>query len=187
LENSLNKISSKQVPCIVVGDMNIDLIKWNVHRPTSEYLDILLNNNFQPIMVIPTRITTKSSTLIDHINFFEGNYRQRGTVHCGNILSDISDHLPNYLMLVPDCSKPKQTQPMIRLFTDKAKMQFRNRLLDVDWNKVCEEADINEARANDKKIDNSSSNTKHSCRSETRSLCFEQSKHVKKIHRDIFL
>jgi hypothetical protein len=33
------------------------------------------------------------------IYLFEGN-RKRGTVHCGNILSDVSDHLPNYLMLV---------------------------------------------------------------------------------------
>jgi hypothetical protein len=93
-------------------------------------------------------------------------------------------------MLVPDCSKPKQTRPMIRLFTDKAKMQFRNRLLDVDWNKVCEEADINEAyskfssyietsfnlsfpkvrlsrqRAKDKKMDNSS--TKKSSRTKAK-------------------
>jgi hypothetical protein len=54
LKNSLNKISRKQVPCIVVGDINIDLIKWNVHRPTVEHLCILSNNNFQPIMVIPS-------------------------------------------------------------------------------------------------------------------------------------
>jgi hypothetical protein len=35
----------------------------------------------------------------------------------------------------------------MRLFADKAKMQFTNNSLDVYWNKACEEADINEANS----------------------------------------
>ena len=55
------------VPCIIAGDLNIDLMKYMVHTQTTEYVNCLLVNNFVPTIVMPTRINDKSATLINHI------------------------------------------------------------------------------------------------------------------------
>ena len=65
LENSLDKISSQSLPCIIAGDMNIDLIKSTGHSCTSQYVENLLINNFMPTILMPTRITKVSATLIE--------------------------------------------------------------------------------------------------------------------------
>ena len=48
------------------GDINIDLLKSNLSQ-TQNYLDTMLSHNFIPNITIPTRFSTKSMTLIDHI------------------------------------------------------------------------------------------------------------------------
>jgi len=50
-----------------MGDMNIDLLKFETHLKTSDYLDNLFQNGFLPTITKPTRITSTSATLIDHI------------------------------------------------------------------------------------------------------------------------
>jgi len=69
-------VSNSNVSCFVVGDFNIDLCKYKLkaHTATTDYVNMLLLNNFQPTVVMPTRITNSSATLIDHMYYFEGNY-----------------------------------------------------------------------------------------------------------------
>ena len=47
--------------------MNLDLLKYEQHEPTSKYLDIMTNHQILPRIVCPTRIKNTSATLIDHI------------------------------------------------------------------------------------------------------------------------
>ena len=54
------------------SDFNIDLTKYDKNRDTSDFLNSLLINNFMPMIILPTRITKNSSTLIDHIFYREG-------------------------------------------------------------------------------------------------------------------
>ena len=145
LEATLSKISNQKLPCLIVGDINIDLIKWAHHKPTNEYLDSLITNNFLPLMVLPTRITRKSCTLIDHIYFYEGQHKHVADVRCGNILSDISDHLSNYVLLIENHNKAKLDRPMVRLFSESNKKQFRDRLTQFDWSVVCNEHNVDAA------------------------------------------
>ena len=51
----------------ILGDMNIDFLKYNHHTQTEEYLDMLHSNNISSIIIKPTRITNYTATLIDHI------------------------------------------------------------------------------------------------------------------------
>ena len=46
LEPVLNSISCQKLPCIIAGDINIDLTKSGVNENTSRYVDSLLTNNF---------------------------------------------------------------------------------------------------------------------------------------------
>ena len=70
--------------------MNIDFLKYCSDNKTSDYLDMLLNQGYLPIVTKATRITDHTSTLIDHIYT---NSPQK-VVESGICLVGISDHLP---------------------------------------------------------------------------------------------
>ena len=66
-ERLLNSVDKPNNEIIVTGDMNLDLLKYERHLPTSRYLDIMTTHSMLPTIVRPTRIKNKSATLIDHI------------------------------------------------------------------------------------------------------------------------
>ena len=102
MENVLGKISNQDLPCIIAGDLNIDLSKCDSNKSTAEYVDNLLTNNFMPVIVMPTQITSHSVFLIDHIYYFESPKNKHTLqVKSGNFLEDISDHLQH---VGPMCS-----------------------------------------------------------------------------------
>jgi len=72
LDNTLVSLSNQKLPCILAGYINIGLAKFNDNSATSEYIDHLLLNNFMPLIVMPTRITARSATIIDHMYYFKG-------------------------------------------------------------------------------------------------------------------
>ena len=75
----------------LMGDFNLDLVKGGQHAATDEFLAILDNVGLYPLISLPTRITSKSATLIDNIFINEVS-----SVSSGLILSSISDHLPTF-------------------------------------------------------------------------------------------
>lgn len=92
LEQTLSLISSQTLPCIFAGDLNVDLLKYETNKDTTDFVNNLLVRNFLPTILMPTRITTKSATLIDHMFFYEGaNKNGVSTIKSGNIFSDFSD------------------------------------------------------------------------------------------------
>ena len=111
LESELQKLSVQSTPCIIAGDINIDLLKFEVHSGTAEFVDTLLINNFSPIITMPTRITSRSSTLIDHIYFYPGTKYPwcDSNIKSGNILSDITDHLPNFIFILNNSKKQRES------------------------------------------------------------------------------
>ena len=66
LDDTMSKLSNKKLPCIVAGDLNIDLTKCSTNKNTAYYVNSVLANNFIPTILMPTRITANSATLIDH-------------------------------------------------------------------------------------------------------------------------
>ena len=85
--NTENKLS------VIMGDMNIDLLQCQSHIKTNDYLDNLFSNGFVPEITKPTRITSHSATLIDHIYTNKPDF----TFSSGIILTDISDHFGTFL------------------------------------------------------------------------------------------
>ena len=63
----LSVLSLLKRRCIIAGDINIDFIKIIENKDTADYLNNLLINSFMPTILMPTRITANSATLIDHI------------------------------------------------------------------------------------------------------------------------
>ena len=136
LESTLTKIKNFNSQCIIAGDMNLDLIKTDSIPDISHYLNTILLNNCFPVIVLPTRINSKSSTLIDHIYYkAENNGLNADTcLLTGNILTDLSDHLCSFI-IIPHKTKTvcASNRPMIRLFTERNKNNFNSKLDAIDW------------------------------------------------------
>jgi exonuclease III len=92
LTQAMHKISKEGKYCILMGDFNINLLNYESHTPTDEFINNLGVFCFQPHILQPTRITDHSATLIDNIFF---NSIEHYSIS-GNLLCDISDHLPNF-------------------------------------------------------------------------------------------
>ena len=136
LSHLLDSIRSEQILCYLMGDFNVDLLKSELHRATSEFCDILFSHSFLPLISKPTRITTDSFSLIDNIFTNSVNYSQ----HMPGILyADISDHLPVFA-LSPSirCSPDIQTnEPTLqRDFSSRNIVIFRAAAERYDWSSV---------------------------------------------------
>lgn len=82
------KLLSKYQQAILLGDFNINLLKYGTHAKTTEFCDIMLSNGFIPYINRPTRITRNSATLIDHIY----SNHQTNSSKSGIIITDVADH-----------------------------------------------------------------------------------------------
>ena len=79
---------------LIAGDFNINLINSeNVH--TEQYINTILQNSFIPCITIPTRVTYHSASIIDHILLKTPKNLLHIKISAGNLITDISDHLPN--------------------------------------------------------------------------------------------
>ena len=91
-QTTLPKLTNKQV--FIMGDFNINLLNYESHPPTNEFINNFFCKNFQPCIHHPTRISDNSLTVIDTIFT-----NVTATILSGNILTQISDHLPQFLIL----------------------------------------------------------------------------------------
>ena len=67
LSKLLENISKEQKFVFLLGDFNVNLLNYNEHNQTNEFLDSLASSSFIRLILQPTRITTHSNTLIDNI------------------------------------------------------------------------------------------------------------------------
>ena len=63
----LQRVSRENKTLILLGDFNIDLMKYNTNQDVSNFLDILGSHLIIPQVILPTRITETSKTIIDNI------------------------------------------------------------------------------------------------------------------------
>ena len=62
-----SKIKEENKVSYLMGDLNIDLLKVNIHAKTNEFVNDVISQGFLPKITRPTRITPQSAKLIDHI------------------------------------------------------------------------------------------------------------------------
>ena len=74
----------------ICADFNIDLLKLYTKQHCNMFFDIIISSGFHPKIILPTRITDRSSTLIDNIltNVYDDNHIS------GIFINKISDHQP---------------------------------------------------------------------------------------------
>jgi len=75
---------------LLVVDYNFDLLKYDKHGPTADFLNNLLSHSFLPAIRYPTRISEHSSTLINNVFVNVVPERLDSVI----IYNDISDRFP---------------------------------------------------------------------------------------------
>ena len=107
-------------------------MKFDLHETTSDYLTTILSYSFMPTRILPTRVTAHSATLIDQMFCYTKNFKRN--TFAGNLFTDITEHFANFLMLGLSRIKNTNCRPMVRIFSDKNKQNFENKLNQYKWN-----------------------------------------------------
>ena len=67
LNEFLEKHSRENKKIILMGNFNIDLLKYETRSNSSDFLDAMYVNFLLPYISVPLRVTPHSKTLIDNI------------------------------------------------------------------------------------------------------------------------
>ena len=128
LNDILTQVS--HMPCYIMGDYNIDLLKHELHQPTEKFLETMYSNSLLPMILKPTRERVTTATLID--NIFTNKYNINDNILQGIFATDISDH---YMIfhLFEKCSSGIEEYQLIRLVNETRMTKYKERILDTDW------------------------------------------------------
>ena len=86
------RLLEKNKEIILMGDFNINLLRYNEDHNSTDFLDQIYSCSLIPRITSPTRVTPRSKTLID--NIFSTDTANE--VIAGNILTTLSDHLAQF-------------------------------------------------------------------------------------------
>ncbi|XP_065679802.1 uncharacterized protein LOC136094122 [Hydra vulgaris] len=129
MQTLLDKLSLENKNIVLLGDFNINLLKYDSCNDVSNFLDLMCSFSLFPLITQPTRITPKSKTLIDNIfvNFQTPNTKS------GNLTVSLADHLIQFISL--PCKNLKQSSPKIyrRCFKNFDDKKFLKDLKKTDW------------------------------------------------------
>ena len=77
-----------------MGDFNVDLLHYETHNQSRDFLDKMLSASLKPHITTPTWVTPRSKTLIDNIftNLLDKD------IVCGNLTCPTLDHLAQFLI-----------------------------------------------------------------------------------------
>jgi len=128
LNNIIKFINPNKNDLFLFGDINIDFMEVNSHPETDEYLNMLFSHGLLPIVTKPTRITSHTATLIDHI------YINSSISHItyGIATIDISDHLPVFCIPKSQIERTN-TRRYYRDFSSFHKESFILDISQLDW------------------------------------------------------
>ena len=82
LSEILDIINNEHKQSIIMGDMNINLLKYDTHSKTNDYLNNLFSHGFLPLITKPTRVTPVTASMIGHIytnNILHPGFSERNT------------------------------------------------------------------------------------------------------------
>ena len=88
-DETIENLTSSGKQVVIMGDFNIDLLKWDTSSYSHDFMSSLQSCYLIPLIDKPAQVRSSSATLIDPDQ----------VVTCGNIVSDISDHFSQFCIL----------------------------------------------------------------------------------------
>ena len=120
----------------IVSDFNVNMLNFETHGLTNDYINSLISKSFLPLITLPTRIKHLSATLIDHIwtNKVCTKYKT------GIIINSLSDHFP--VFYIEDAKQPKSNLPdkITRKINAETIPSFCKLLKSTQWTTVTNES-----------------------------------------------
>jgi len=142
LEGTLSSIRHENKEFLLVGDLNIDLLKVDSDPNVAFLLDMLMNYHMIPLITLPTRVSQTSATLIDHVFKSIGQSNSLA----GTLLNDITDHFMNFVLLDKKLDKPTAPQTLTYRSLNEQNIENLNQSLsNAEWSDVLQMTDVNEA------------------------------------------
>ena len=127
------KFISENKEVILLGDFNIELLKCDSNKNVSDFLDIIYSTNLVPNITSPTRLTSRSQTLID--NIFSSIIND--DCISASLISPISDNHVQFLIItnytITQNSKKDLYKRNFKHFSSK---KFITDLEKVNWDNI---------------------------------------------------
>ena len=134
LQDITDIINNENKHAILMGDFNIDLLKYRENTRTHDFLNNVIAEGFLPYVTKPTRVTTKSATLIDHIysNIISPSSES------GIIITDVADHFASFYCTKQHKEATNGNPPSkpSRLFNEKNIETFKTLLANTDFSSI---------------------------------------------------
>ena len=88
----------------ILGDLNIDVLKYDSYQPAQDYVDLLFSYGLLQVITKPTRYANSTATLIDHV------ITSPKSSHCNTAIltSKISNHFP--IIYILDSAKTRASE-----------------------------------------------------------------------------
>ena len=127
--NLLNDLACSNSQVILVGDFNLDALKYNLVNQVTEYIDLLFSYGFLQLIMKPTRCTPHSASLIDHVL----TNSKADIFESAILTSNISDHFP--IIFFSEISSQPHSKKLIKFrdFSDTNVQKFTSSLRSINW------------------------------------------------------
>ena len=133
LKNVANVSSFLMSSIFLLGDFNVDLLKYDHHVSTNEFLDTLSSHTFLLQYIEPPRVTSKSKTQINNVF---SNILSLDSIS-GNLTVKVSDHLPQFVInIFSNSTSGSKSNIYQRNWTNFDQENFILDYLAEDWNRV---------------------------------------------------
>lgn len=114
---------------VILGDLNIDLLTANSHsKRITQFWNAC---RVKQVISGPTRISKKSSTLIDHIFTNSPHLASHGSIDCY-----ITDHLPIFLVLKKTRAVSQFREVIGRSYRDFDKPEFESDIWEIKMEEI---------------------------------------------------
>ena len=121
----LECISSAKKRCYLNVDYNINVLNYDNHSATAEFVDMLFSHAFLSLINCPSRITQNSATIIDTI--FTNDIGEWECIQNGIIVTDI------YIGHNTQVMESDETYRISRNYSNVSKLSFQQALSEIDW------------------------------------------------------
>ena len=128
-EDALVRFSATGKPIYVLGDININILRAKTCKYSQKFLSCLQSFALMPTIDKPTRVYSNSATLIDNIftNKLDDYFAS------GNIVSDITDHFSQFLILQSLVLPVQPKKIILRDFSRFSEKTFLQEMSQIDW------------------------------------------------------
>ena len=138
LENIFKKANTKNKTCFVAGNFNLNCLVYNKNLELRTFSSRFSAHKCIPLMTKPTRVTSKTFSLIDNI-FTNFIFYTSLKLKKGIIKIDVSDHFPVFFSLCSSSKIHKEHQKISihkSVIEDTNLMASKANLRMVNWNSI---------------------------------------------------